>query len=477
MSSQRWKLCLMMFLNIFVWGAWLPLLKGYLDNLGFDPEWQQPLIFGAFNLAAVAALFLGTQFVDRNFAAERFLAFSMLVAGAAMLALKWTNLFWPFFLLMLLYSLFYVPTISITNSIAFANLRDPQREFGPVRLWGTIGWILAGLPFIFLLADWAKIPALGSVPFGEWLAGVLNPDNAKKGPESMEATSLIFVAAGGGALLLAAFSLVLPHTPPRPASQASEPLAWLEAVKLLRVPFVLVLFVVTFFDSAVHQLYFYMTGTYLEQAVHIPKHWIMPVMSIGQIAEIATMAFLGYVLKALGWRWTMILGILGHTVRFTVFALYPEPWAAIAVNLLHGICYAFFFATVYIFVDEFFPKDARSSAQGLFNFLILGAGPFVGNFVGGQLQKQFSVGKEINFHNFFLVPAAVGLGAAVFLLLFFHPPAKAQKGVGEGEEPHDQSPAGRLPDDRIQSSEVSLGVSAPSPVRPRSESRPWDQPG
>jgi nucleoside transporter len=455
----------MMFLNIFVWGAWLPLLKGYLANLGFDSEWQQPLIFGAFNLAAVTALFLGTQFVDRNFAAEKFLAFSMLVAGGAMLALKWTTMFWPFFGLMLLYSLFYVPTISITNSIAFANLRDPQREFGPVRLWGTIGWILAGLPFVFILANWNVIPGLGTVPFNEWLAAVLKSENAKQGAEAKEATSYIFVAAGGAALLLAAFSLVLPHTPPKPAGQASERFAWLEALKLLRLPFLFVLFIVTFFDAAVHQIYFYMTGTYLEQTVGIPKHWVMPVMSIGQVAEIATMAFLGYVLKRLGWRWTMILGILGHAVRFTVFALYPEPWAAIAVNLLHGICYAFFFATVYIFVDEFFPKDVRSSAQGLFNFLILGLGPFVGSFVAGQLESaytyevplpagwslqdlkaidfrhlvppkdiQLQLVKVIDFRHLFLIPAAGGLGAALFLLLFFHPPASAEK-PAEGKGP------------------------------------------
>jgi nucleoside transporter len=421
----------MMFLNIFIWGAWLPLLKGYLEGLGFNATWEQPLILGAFNLAALTALFLGTQFVDRNFAAERFLAFSMLVAGVAILSLKWTTTFWPFFLLMLLYSLFYVPTISITNSIAFAHLRDPQREFGQVRLWGTIGWILASVPFVFILADWAKIPGLGTVRFEDWWAAVQAKENAKQGPAGMEATSYIFVAAGGAALLLALFSLVLPHTPPRPAAQASERLAWLEAVKLLRLPFVLVLFIVTFFDSAVHQLYFYMTDTYLRQDVGIPKHWVMPIMSIGQIAEIATMAFLGIVLKRLGWRWTMFLGILGHAVRFTVFALYPQPWAAIAVNLLHGICYAFFFATVYIFVDEFFPKDARSSAQGLFNFLILGLGPFVGNFAGGQLQAAFTNDKGIDFGHLFLVPAGVGLGAALFLLVFFHPPARADQAPGK----------------------------------------------
>jgi nucleoside transporter len=437
MTSQRWKLSVMMFLDIAVWGAWLPLLTYYMKELGFNAEWQQPLVMGAFNIAAVTAMFFSTQFVDRNFSAEKFLAFSMLIAGACILGLKWVTDFWPFFALMLVHSLFYVPTISITNSIAFANLRDPQREFGPVRMWGTIGWIAVAWPFVFILANWGAIPALGSVPFRDWLAAVLDPNNAKQGSAFMEAASLMFVVSGGLSLLLAAFSLALPHTPPKPASTlvGREPLAWLEALKLLRVPFVLVLFLVTFFDSAVHSVYFFMTGKYLVEAVHIPKPWVVPVMSIGQIAEIATMAFLGFVLKRLGWRWTMVLGILGHAVRFTVFALYPEPWAAIAANLLHGICYAFFFATVYIFVDEFFPKDARSSAQGLFNFLILGLGPFVGNFAAGWLEKEYTQREVTDFRRLFLVVAAVGAGTALFLLLFFHPPAKAQDKEQLAESP------------------------------------------
>src|SRR5271166_5220529 len=161
------RLSAMMFLEIFIWGAWLPLIPGYLSALQFNPN-EQAWILNAFTLASFAAMFFSTQFADRRFAAERFLAFSQLVGGVAILCLAWTTSFWPFFLLMLLHSLFYVPTISITNSIAFAHLKDPQREFGPVRLWGTIGWIAASVPFVFILADWAKIPAFGTVPFTEW---------------------------------------------------------------------------------------------------------------------------------------------------------------------------------------------------------------------------------------------------------------------------------------------------------------------
>ncbi|MBY0523831.1 MAG: MFS transporter [Gemmataceae bacterium] len=434
MSSPRFKLSVMMFLEFFIWGAWLPLIFGYLPSLGFN-EWQQALILGAFNLAAFTAMFFSTQFADRNFAAERFLAFSQLVGGLAILALAFIHKpaddpaasapFWPFFALMLVHSLFYVPTISITNSIAFANLKDPQTEFGPVRLWGTIGWIAASWPFVFILVDWAKVPEFGSVPFTQWLGDALG--TSKKGAELTHATSYTFVAAGIASLLLAAFSLVLPHTPARPAKEGGEKLAFVEAMKLLRTPFVLVLFIVTFFDAAVHQCYFFWTSRYLEFGVGIPGNWVMPAMSVGQIAEIATMAFLGLVLKRLGWRMTMVIGILGHTVRFLAFAFAPFPAVAIVVNLLHGVCYAFFFATVYIFVDEFFPKDARSSAQGLFNFLILGLAPFVSNFLWAHLGVTYEIGKnQWDFQHLFLVPAGIALGAAVMLALFFHPPETAR---------------------------------------------------
>jgi nucleoside transporter len=378
MSLIRTRLSVMMFLEFLIWGAWYPLVFGYLPALGFDTN-QQFWILSGFNFAAIVAMFFSTQFADRNFAAERFLAVSQLIGGVAMIFLAGTTAFWPLLLLMYLHCFFYVPTISITNGIAFANVKDPQKDFGLVRLWGTIGWIAASWPFVFILVDWARVPAYGSVTFIEWLGAALG--TSKTGPALLEATRYTFVVAGLASIALAAFSLFLPHTPPRPAAKGESQFAWLEAAKLLKVPFMLVLFVVTFIDATVHQFYFFWTGRYL-MSIGIPGNWVMPAMSVGQFAEIGTMAVLGAFLKKLGWRWTMTIGILGHAVRFAVFALFPYPELAVAVNVLHGICYAFFFATVYIFVDEFFPKDVRSSAQGLFNLLILGIGPLLGNYIG-----------------------------------------------------------------------------------------------
>jgi nucleoside transporter len=455
----RTRLSAMMFLQFFIWGAWLPLIFGYLPSLNFS-ENEQIAILWTFNISAVIAMFFSNQFADRYFAAQKFLGVSHFIGGLSIFALFWirsgwtanvsgkeVNLsFWAFFLLMAIHTLFYVPTISITNSIAFANLKDPTKEFGPIRLWGTIGWIAAAWPFVFILVDWAKVPSMSDVGFTQWLGKALG--TAKSGDALREATSTTFAAAGIASLLLSALSIILPHTPPKPSAESGGALAWFEALKLLRHPFVLVLFIVTFFDATIHQMYFFWTGSYLEKAAGIPGNWVMPVMSIGQVAEIATMALLGFVLKALGWRATMVIGILGHAVRFGVFAFFPQAAPAIAVNVLHGICYAFFFATVYIFVDEHFPKDIRASAQGLFNLLILGAGPLIGNLMAIWLTGLFAVdhvnpnrfdklfghnalsafltpaNAQEQFRNCFLVPCGLALIASLFLLAFFHPPKK-----------------------------------------------------
>lgn len=571
-ASLKRKLCLMMFLQIFIWGAWFELGFAYIPTLKFA-GWQNALIFGAFNIGALVALFFSTQFADRKFAAEKFLGISHVIGGAAILGLfflqvpvgtnpgevtsvkivergptladgygelpdktrvlvknvvaptdkdkpDWSDAekaelaryvaakpeeraklaenigpatkfwavfdsdkkafdaapeaeraekklkdprlnvtalvidkkpdlvtadakaplapFWLFFGLMFLHCIFYVPTVSITNSIAFANLKDPAREFGPVRVWGTIGWIVASWPFIFILVNWAKVPSMGEVGFVDWLGKALG--TSKEGLEASTAQRYIFLVAGLASFVLAAISPMLPHTPPKPAAPGEGSFATLKAAKLLRYPFVAVLFVVTFIDAAVHQSFFYWTAGFLQSPdVGIPANWVPPVMKIGQIAEILTMLVLGYVLKSLGWRTTMIFGVLGHAARFAVFAFYPDQWAVVTVNILHGICYAFFFATVYIFVDEFFPKDVRSSAQGLFNVLILGIGPFVANLICGQLGQIYKVGDKLQYSPIFQYSMGAALAGAIILMLFFHPP-KSVTTEPVIDKPEEQAP-------------------------------------
>ena len=448
---MRFRLFIMMVLEFFIWGDWLPLIFGYLPSLGFSatkpPEAfsfltnlvpanflfvisEQSFILNAFPIAAIVGMFFSNQFADRNFSAERFLAFSHLIAGAAIFGLAYTKDFWPFFGLMLVHCLLYVPTISITNSIAFANMKDAQEEFGIVRMGGTIGWILAAWPFTFIFVDWSAVEAAHPTGIVDWIGTALK--SGLTGDKLKEATTWTFKVAGIASLLLAVYSLTLPHTPAKKREEgARESLAWLEAIKLLKHPFVLVLWIVTFIDAFVHNCYFNWTGTFLGASteaggVGMAGNWIMPIMSIGQVAEILTMIFLGMTLKKLGWKWTMVVGVLGHTVRFAVYAYFPQnQWLIIAVQILHGICYAFFFATVYIFVDEFFPKDARSSAQGLFNVMILGLGALAANSVCPYLmQDVFTKDKVVDYHSLFLVPCAASVVAVLLLALCFYPPRK-----------------------------------------------------
>lgn len=431
-SSIRSKLSVMMFLQYVVWGAWLPLLNLYLDKYLHFTGSERAWITNAFAIASLTGWLFGGQLADRYFEQSKFLAFSHLIGGVSMLGIAYTKTFWPMFGLMLLHCFFYVPTLSITNAISFANLKDPQNEFGKVRVWGTIGWIAVSWPFTFILADWAKIPSLGEAGFVNWIGAAFG---TPKTGASMEAgLTSTFLVSGVVSLLLAGFCLTLPRT--APVKGEGSAFAPLESLRLLAVPAILVLFVVTFLDSLVHYCYFFATSPYYS-FIKLPENWIAPAMSIGQIAEIATMAYLGFFLKRLGWRTTMILGVLGHVVRFGIYsfgAQHPgDPfWIACVVgsNLVHGLAYAFFFATVYIFVDENFPKDIRTSAQSLFNLLILGVGPLVGNSLWGVLNDRLKTPEGgVDYFTFFLWPLGFGLVSAVILAIFFHPPKMAKPAV------------------------------------------------
>jgi MFS family permease len=394
----------MMVLEIAIWGAWQIKIFPYMTMLSFTAG-QQAWVASAFGIASVVGIFFSSQFADRNFAAERFMAFSHLVGGIALVATAFATTFPVFFTLFLIYSLLYVPTISVSNSLAFANLANPAKDFGFVRMGGTIGWIVVSWPFIFLLGDQADATQ----------------------------TRWVFIVAGIISFVLAAYSLTLPHTPPRKDVQGIDRLAWVKAARFLAVPYVAVLFVVIFIDSVIHNGYFVMIDQFLTH-VGISARMTMVVSSIGQVAEIITMVILGAVLIRLGWRWTMVIGVLGHATRYAVFAFFGEPdfaWLIIVIQVLHGICYAFFFATVYIFVDAVFPKDVRASAQSAANLLILGVGMVVAGQLFPRLTAVFTTTPAVagglpgvDYQKLFLVPTALAILAILMLIFFFKPPSE-----------------------------------------------------
>jgi nucleoside transporter len=394
MKSTHVRLAVMMFLEYLIWGSWLPLLALYLGGvLGFSGS-EIGWIFATQAIACVFGLYFGGQLADRLLSTEKLLSVLHVVGGLAMFALAYQTTFWSFFFVMLVYQLAYMPTMSLTNAVVFHHVSDPQRDFGRIRLWGTIGWIAASWPFVFILAG-------------------------KSGAELNAALSSIFTVAGMASIALAAFSLTLPHTPP--AKQEGGVSAPVQAIKLLRDPVMFVLFVATLMDALVHQCYFQWTSPFLQNA-GLAENMIMPAMSVGQIAEIGSMAALGWALARFGWKWTMTLGILAHAARFFVFAIGDPLWLMVAINAVHGMCYAFFFAAVYIFVDERCPRDARASAQGLFNLVILGIGPFAGSLLWGWLGDVFrNADGSVDFQRLFIAPAVLALAAALLMMTAFHP--------------------------------------------------------
>ena len=348
----------MMFLEYVIWGAWLPLLGLYLAELSAVHRHPDGLDLNAFAIASLTGMFFGGQLADRYFAQERFLAFSHLVGGLAMLGLAYRE-----DVLAVLRP--DAAALLLLRADALGHQRDRVRQ-------------PEGRP-----EGVRPDPGLGHDRLDRReLAVHLHPDRLGEGPgRRWPAGSLL---AGHGALDVKtgpAMEAALEHLHrlgrrlavwPPSASPAAHPAGQERGLGVRPVrghqapggPSILVLFIVTFLDSLVHYCYFFWTSRYLS-TIGLPENWIAPAMSIGQIAEIVTMANLGFFLKRLGWRTTMILGILGQVVRFGIYAIGTPDllWLVIPSNVVHGFAYAFFFATVYIFVDENFPKDIRTSTR------------------------------------------------------------------------------------------------------------------
>lgn len=400
-------LSLMMFLQYAIWGAWEPALSGYLEkHLGFSGI-GMGLIYSALPLMNLLAPFSAGQVADRWLPTQIALGIFHLLGGAFMILMAFQNTLPPMLVFMLIYSLLFAPTLALTNSLALHHLKDPQREFGPIRVWGTIGWIAAGL----ILTGARK-----------WF-----------GTEELRFHGLrvidAFLLAGGFSVLMGIISFALPHTPP--AKEAPDPLAFREAFVLLRNRSYLVFFIIAFVVATELRLYYVLTFPFLQQAgevVGITSETLPAWMVIAQVAEIFVMTFLlPYALPRWGVRTCLLIGILAWPVRYFVFALVWSVyqtipfmvWLAIASLALHGFCYVFFFVVAFIYTDMVAPPDIRASGQALINFAVLGLGLLIGGLFAGWLKDLFTVGDVTNYTHVFLVPAIITvLCAIIFAALF-----------------------------------------------------------
>jgi len=422
------RLSAMMFLQYAVWGAWLPLAARYLTagtdagGLGFRGD-QVGLILGlAGSIGAVTAPFLAGQLADRTFRTERVLAVLLAVGGG----LKWYTAtrtgYGEWLVLSILYSVVYMPTLALSNSLAFAHLGDGDRDFPRVRLWGTIGWIAASwtFPMIWLQTDLAPT---WMPPF---LAGTEVPDAT-----ATLARSLVF--SGLLSFVYAGYCLTLPATPPE--RDAVDRVAVAKAFGLLAKRSFLVLVLCGRAISAIHQIYFMQAGPYLS-AVGLADSQIGPAMTVGQFSEIAVMALLGWMLARLGLRTVLCLGGLAYALRYAVWAWVDlPPGALVASQVLHGFCYACFFATSYMYVDRLADADIRHSAQTVFGIIMLGGGPVLGGLLNGELQARFEgdAGMELaSFAPLWGVLAAIGLAVALTLAIGFRDEAAPRSSVTTG---------------------------------------------
>jgi nucleoside transporter len=424
------RLSLMMFLQYAVWGAWLPLAARYLTapvtegGLGFTGT-QMGVILGlAGSIGAVASPFIAGQFADRHFSSERFLAFLLLVGGAV----KWITAsqtgFGPWLWLSIAYSVVYMPTLALSNSMAFANLTDRDRQFPKVRVWGTIGWIAASwiFPMIYLQQN---LSFQWMPPF---FVGAELPNVTARLADSLRFSAII---SWGYAL----FCLTLPHTPPK--RDAVEKLAFAKAFRLLREPSFAVLVAASLPISVIHQIYFLQTPPFLSHLGLLDSQ-IGPAMTIGQFSEILIMAGLGFMLTRFGFRRVITLGALAYFVRYTIWS-FPEAipvQVLVASQALHGVCYACFFAAAYIYTDRVAPADVRHSAQTVFGLLILGGGPVIGGLLSGWLQDTYAAGGGgVDYGALWRVVSLIGLAAALFFYLAFRERSEVARQPGVTPEP------------------------------------------
>jgi nucleoside transporter len=380
----------MMFVEFFIWGSWAVTLGTYLGKtLGFDGQ-QIGLIYGTTAIAAIVSpLFVGF-IADRRFASQR--VFSALhLAGAILLfAASEVTGFGGLYALLLAYSLCYMPTLAIANGIGFRHLPDPGRQFPLIRVLGTIGWIVAGL-----------------------MVGYLN----------VEDQDVPLKIAAGMSLLLAAYGLRLPHTPPKPLQekQTIGQMLGFDAFSLLRDRSFLVLFLSSVLISIPLAFYYNFTNLFLNE---IGVENAAGKMTMGQASEVLFMILMPLLFRRMGVKWMIAIGMLAWTVRYVLFAYGDvDPalvWMLYAGIILHGVCYDFFFVAGQIYANSKAPESLKNSVQAIMTLGTYGVGMFIGSLVSGRIVSRFTSPDDVkDWETIWLIPASMALVVLVLFLMTF----------------------------------------------------------
>ena len=385
--NTRIQLSLMMFLQFFVWGAWYATIGTYLFEIGFDGA-SIGNIFSTVSLAAIIApLFIGIV-ADRFFAAQKVLAV-LHILGAAIL--YWVSSITepgPFYWILLLYSLCYMPTLALANAVSFYQMTDPGKEFPSIRVLGTIGWIVAGILI---------------------------------GTAKLENSHLQFIVAAAASLVMGIYCFFLPNTPPKGRDEPISVgrLLGLDALKLMSNRNFAVLVISSLLVSIPLAFYYAFANPFFNEA---GMENAASKMTLGQASEIIFMLLMPFFFRRLGVKKMMLIGMFAWVARYILFAYGNNEDLVFMFYLgiiLHGICYDFFFVTGQIYVDNEAPEKIRSSAQGLITLVTYGIGMYLGAIIAGMVVKNYeTIQNEVARHEWFeiwMVPAAL---AGIVLLIF-----------------------------------------------------------
>ncbi|MEX0681679.1 MAG: nucleoside permease [Balneolales bacterium] len=393
------RLSTMMFLQFFIWGAWYTSIAVYMSAEGMGRLTHWP--FTVNPIAAIVAPFFLGMIADRFFPTEKVLGVLHLVGGLVLFIVPATSADPIFFItLLLIYNLCYMPTIGLSNSLAFHNIQNQENQFPVIRVFGTIGWIFAGLLISFVLGG---------------LMGTI-----------VEATPIPVYTAATASILLGLYSFTLPHTPPPAKNEpvSIRSLVGLDALNRLGSKPFYIFIISSLLISIPLAAYYNFTQIFLGESGF---QNIAGVQTIGQMSEVFFMLLIPFFFRRLGVKWMLVIGMLAWSARYAMFAIgAPDSvqWMILIGIALHGVCYDFFFVTGQIYVDKKSTKQIRGQAQGFLVLITYGVGMLIGAQVAGNVYNSFLGDQESltqqQWLEFWWIPAIFAFVVMIFFALTFH---------------------------------------------------------